>query len=219
MDAVTGESNTTNNCSGSVQVTVSATLTGPDLTIYAIVAATSPDGTPPGGTITLNAEVRNGGDESSAATTLRYYQSTDAAITTTDTSVGTDPVGVLSAGATTSTLEWKEWYRPSWQRYVPEVLPLKPSPDGSPNVLMVWRLIGASAIKCCYAAAGSGTGVEETGLRAPVSRKTSIRAHKGIVVAKKMCRKVSRRMVRPACIAGVRISRPNFRAPCGRTKL
>ena len=79
--------------------------------------------------------------------------------------------------------------------------------------------IGASAIKCCYAAAGSGTGAEETGLRAPVSRKTSIRAHKGIVVAKKMSRKVSRRMVRPACIAGVRISRPNFRAPCGRTKL
>ena len=80
-------------------------------------------------------------------------------------------------------------------------------------------LCGASATKCCYAAAGSGTGAEETGLRAPVSRKTSIRDHKGIVVAKKMSRKVSRRMVRPACIAGVRISRPNFRAPCGRTKL
>ena len=78
---------------------------------------------------------------------------------------------------------------------------------------------GASAIKCCYAAAGSGSGAEETGLRAPVSRKTSIRDHKGIVVAKKMSRKVSRRVVRPACIAGVRISRPNFRAPCGRTKL
>ena len=76
---------------------------------------------------------------------------------------------------------------------------------------------------------GSGTGAEETGLRTPVSRKTSIRDHKGIVVAKndhkgivvakKMSRKVSRRVVRPACIAGVRISRPNFRAPCGRTKL
>ena len=78
---------------------------------------------------------------------------------------------------------------------------------------------GASAIKCCYAAAGSGSGAEETGLRAPVSRKTSIRDHKGIVVAKKMSRKVSRRVVRPACMAGVRISRPNFRAPCGRTKL
>ena len=71
---------------------------------------------------------------------------------------------------------------------------------------------GASAIKCCYAAAGSGTGAEETGLRAPVSRKTSIRAHKGIVVAKKMSRKVSRRMVRRACIAGVRISRPELQS-------
>ena len=62
-------------------------------------------------------------------------------------------------------------------------------------------------------------GAEETGLRPPVSRKTSFRNHKGIVVAKKMSRKVSRRVVRPACMAGVRISRPNFRAPCGRTKL
>ena len=73
--------------------------------------------------------------------------------------------------------------------------------------------------ECCYAAAGSGTGAEETELRALLSRKTSIRNHKGIVVAKKMSRKVSRRVVRPACIAGVRISLPNFRAPCGRTKL
>ncbi len=82
-----------------------------------------------------------------------------------------------------------------------------------------FKVFGASAIKCCYAAAGSGTGAEETELRALVSSKTSIRDHKGIVVAKKMSRKVSRRVVRPACIAGVRISRPNFRAPCGRTKL
>ena len=85
--------------------------------------------------------------------------------------------------------------------------------------LPIMGVMGAYAIKCCYAAAGSGTGAEETGLRAPVSRKTSIRDHKGIVVAKKMSRKVSRRVVRPACMAGVRISRPNFRAPCGRTKL
>ena len=28
-----------------------------------------------------------------------------------------------------------------WRRYVPEILPLEPSPDGSPNVLMVLRLI------------------------------------------------------------------------------
>ena len=48
------------------------------------------------------------------------------------------------------------------------------------------NLLGASSIKCCYAAAGSGTVAEETGLRAPVSERTSIRDHKGIVVAKKM---------------------------------
>ena len=93
------------------------------------------------------------------------------------------------------------------------------APDTPETERTDYGMIGASAIKCCYAAAGSGTGAEETGLRAPVSRKTSIRDHKGIVVAKKMSRKVSRRVVRPACIAGVRISRPNFRAPCGRTKL
>ena len=44
-------------------------------------------------------------------------------------------------------------------------------------------------------------------MRTLLGRKTSIRNHKGIVVAKKMSRKVSRRVVRPACIAGVRISR------------
>ena len=80
-----------------------------------------------------------------------------------------------------------------------------------------WLVLPPSSV--ATPAAGSGTGAEETGLRAPVSRKTSIRDHKGIVIAKKMSRKVSRRVVRPACIAGVRISRPNFRAPCGRTKL
>ena len=32
-------------------------------------------------------------------------------------------------------------------------------------------------------------------------------------------RNVSRRVASPACIAGVRVSRPNFSAPCGRTKL
>ena len=65
---------------------------------------------------------------------------------------------------------------------------------------------GASAIKCCYGGrCGQVVQVRKRpGLQAPVSRKTSIRAHKGIVVAKKMSRKVSRRMVRPACIAGVR---------------
>ena len=103
VDAVTGESDTTNNCSGSVQVTVSTAPPGPDLTIYAIVASTNPSGTPPGGMIGLSAGVENEGDQSSAATTVRFYQSTDATITTADTQVGTDAVGELSAGATIST--------------------------------------------------------------------------------------------------------------------
>ena len=74
----------------------------PDLTVYAVSVATNPSGTPPGGSFTLSAGVRNDGDADSAATTLRYYRSTDATITTADTSVGTDAVGGLAAAATSS---------------------------------------------------------------------------------------------------------------------
>ena len=41
--------------------------------------------------------MRNQGDAPSAATTLRYYQSDDSTITTSDTAVGTDAVGTLAA--------------------------------------------------------------------------------------------------------------------------
>ena len=74
----------------------------PDLTVYAVSVATNPSGTSPGGSFTLSAGVRNDGDAASAATTLRYYRSTDATITTADTSVGTDAVGGLAAAATSS---------------------------------------------------------------------------------------------------------------------
>ena len=109
VDAVTGESDTTNNCSSAVSVTVSAPPpppppAGPDVRVYAIVASTSPGGTGPGGNVGLSAGVGNYGDVSSAATTLRYYRSTDATITTSDTEEGTDAVGGLSAGATISGL-------------------------------------------------------------------------------------------------------------------
>ena len=94
MDAVTAESDTTNNCSSSVKVTVAA----PDLVVAApSVTDSTPDA---GATFTLSAEIRNDGDESSAATTLRYYQSTDATITTSDTQVGTDEVAELAAAGT-----------------------------------------------------------------------------------------------------------------------
>ena len=51
---------------------------------------------------TLSARVRNRGDGASAATTLRYYRSTDATISTGDAEAGMDAVGRLAAGASTS---------------------------------------------------------------------------------------------------------------------
>ena len=51
----------------------------------------------PGQSFDLRVTVRNRGERRSAATTLRYYQSNDAAISTSDTLVGTDPVSALAA--------------------------------------------------------------------------------------------------------------------------
>ncbi len=57
------------------------------------------------------------------------------------------------------------------------------------------------------------------GLLGTVTVITSIAINKDVVAHTNTSRNVSRRVVSPACIAGVRISRPNFRAPCGRMKL
>ena len=96
VDAVTGESDTTNNCSASVTVTVPQPK--PDL----VVGPPSVDDDSPaaGAAFTLSATVANEGGASAAATTLRYYRSTDATITTSDTEVGTDSVAGLAAAAT-----------------------------------------------------------------------------------------------------------------------
>ena len=51
----------------------------------------------PGENFTLSATVTNEGAGSAAATTLRYYRSTDATISTSDTEVGTDSVSGLDA--------------------------------------------------------------------------------------------------------------------------
>ena len=99
VDAVTDESATTNNCSASVQVDVSEPQ-HPDLT----VGSPSVDDASPetGGSFALSATVSNDGDADALATTLRWYRSTDATITTSDTEVGTDAVGALAASATSS---------------------------------------------------------------------------------------------------------------------
>ena len=110
VDAVTDESDDTNNCSSSVEINVpepqEESQGYPDLTIQAVSAATSPDGTYPGGSFTLSATVRNNGDGASEATTLRYYQSTDTTITTSDTEVDTDSVaGLGDLGSTSESVE------------------------------------------------------------------------------------------------------------------
>ena len=94
LDSVSAESDTTNNCSPAVTVTVGA-APAPDLVVDTPTVDTS---TPAAGArFTLNATVRNQGGGSSSSTTLRYYRSTDATITTSDASVGTDSVSGLSA--------------------------------------------------------------------------------------------------------------------------
>ena len=94
VDAVPNESNTGNNCSSAVTVTVPEP-NRPDLIVS---SATADDTTPDAGSsFDLAVEVRNRGDGPSGSTTLRYYMSTDANVTTADTSVGTDAVGALSA--------------------------------------------------------------------------------------------------------------------------
>ena len=96
VDAVTDESDTTNNCSPSVTIAVEEESSGkPDLRIVGVSTATPLDGVVPGTLIQFSASVRNYGDANSDATTLRYYRSTDATISVSDTAVGTDEVSAL----------------------------------------------------------------------------------------------------------------------------
>ena len=97
VDSVARESDTTNNCSTSVAVTVSTTA-GADLVVSSI--SVDDAGVGPGATFTLSGTVTNAGSVGAAATTLRYYRSTDASISTSDTELDTDPVGALAAAGT-----------------------------------------------------------------------------------------------------------------------
>ena len=56
----------------------------------------------PGEEFTLSASVKNEGNGRAAATTLRYYRSTNATITKNDTEVGTDAVGALVPNGTSA---------------------------------------------------------------------------------------------------------------------
>ena len=96
VESVSGESNTNNNCSSAVTVTIGS----PDLVVESpSVSNSSPD---TGEYFTLSVTVRNQGTgrTSLSLLTLDYYQSTDATISTSDTKVGWDFVSRLAAGET-----------------------------------------------------------------------------------------------------------------------
>ena len=99
VDTATDETNVRNNCSASVPVAVagSGVAGDPDLVVESpSVSDASPA---PDGAFTLSVVVRNQGDGAAADTTLRYYRSTNATITTRDTEVGTDAVDGVAASA------------------------------------------------------------------------------------------------------------------------
>ena len=90
VDNVRGESNTGNNCSDGVRVTVKS----PDLVVENVRVSTHI--LTAGASFTLSATVRNRNTDSSDRTTLRYYRSSDSTISADDTAVGTDSVGSIS---------------------------------------------------------------------------------------------------------------------------
>ena len=105
VDAVTDETNTENNCSQAVEVTVLETQqqqgqTTPDLVVES--PSVSDDSLVAGAGFTLSVAVRNTGAGASPATTLRYYRSADDMITTDDTQVGMDEVAGLAASGNVS---------------------------------------------------------------------------------------------------------------------
>ena len=87
VDSVTDESDTTNNCSSSVAVTVSEPV--PDLVVIGIDAT---DNIVTGGSFRVGVTVTNQGDAQSAATTLRWKKEVDG----TTTEIGTSAQRALT---------------------------------------------------------------------------------------------------------------------------
>ena len=97
VDSVSDESGTTNNCSAAVSITVAQK---PDLIVSP--PTVSKNTLVSGEDFTLSATIRNEGAGRAAAAALRYYRSTNATITTSDTEVGSDSVDALEANGTSA---------------------------------------------------------------------------------------------------------------------
>ena len=102
VDEVAGESVGGNNCSSGVAVTVAAGGDSGDPDLVVESPSTSESEVDPGGSFVLSATVRNQGEGQAAATTLRYYRSTNTIITTRDTEEGTDAVGSIATNGSSA---------------------------------------------------------------------------------------------------------------------
>ena len=94
-DAVSGESDTTNNCSTGVRVTVTSSG-APDLE-FTNVTPTSVTGSV-GGSVQADFTIRNTGNGAAPATTIRLYESSNSTISTTDDEIGRTAFSGLAAG-------------------------------------------------------------------------------------------------------------------------
>ena len=97
VEPVARESDTANNCSAAVRVTVPAQDTKPQPDLVVESLSVNPDGPAAAASFTFSATVRNAGRGSAAATKLRVYLSDDETITTDDQQVATAAVPELAA--------------------------------------------------------------------------------------------------------------------------
>ncbi len=83
-------------------ITVSEPATAQGLVVQSVSASDTTSGA--GSRFTLCATVRNGGDASATATSLRYRRSTNATIAASDKAVSSDAARALAASGTSAEL-------------------------------------------------------------------------------------------------------------------
>ena len=93
VDAVADESDTTNNCGEVVELRVHA-----DAPDFSVLAETSDGTVSAGGTFSIEVRVWNRGTIASGTTTLRYYRSVDATISSADSELDTVAIAQLDTG-------------------------------------------------------------------------------------------------------------------------
>ena len=108
VDAVSGDTDPSNDCSGSVETIIisqeTARETNPDLVLRNLrrVGSGAQQAVHVGQALTFQADVENIADASSRSSTIRFYRSTDSNITTGDAQVGAGGTGIIWPGRNSS---------------------------------------------------------------------------------------------------------------------